>query len=85
MKKTIKSQIFDFVAKKGTATRKDIAKFYVEEIKGRKFDPIIDKNIMCGSLSTPNGRLPGYLRFAAGKDRRYLAKLVRNEYFVAED
>ena len=84
MKKTIKSQIMDFVSEKGSATRQEIAKFYVEQIKGRKFDPIIDRNRMCGSLTAADTRTPGYLMVAAGKDRRYLIRNRRNEYCVVE-
>lgn len=79
---TIKSKIMDFVAKKGAVTRKEIVKFYVEEIRGRIFDPLKDRNVLTVALAEWDGSNRGYLRHSAGNDKRFLAKSKRNEYFV---
>lgn len=84
MAKTIKSQILDFVAAKGTATRRDIVKFYVEQIKGRKFDPIKDRNVLTIALGSPY-ETRGYLRKSSKNERRFLAKKTLNEYYVTAD
>lgn len=81
----IKTLIFDFVASVGSASRRDIAKFYVEKIKGRTFDPVKDRNVMNLSLSTAIARKPGYLRYANGDDKRCLVKIGRNKYAVKEE
>lgn len=79
---TIKSKIMDFVGKKGKATRREIMKFYVEQIKGKKFRPLFDRNVLTIALAEWDGSRKGYLRYSAGKDKRFLAKSKRNEYFV---
>lgn len=84
MKKlTIKSKIMNFVAKKGVVTRSEIVKFYVEHIKGKKFHPFFDRNVLTIALAEWDGSKRGYLRHPAGKDKRYLAKINRNEYYVS--
>lgn len=84
--KTIKAQILDFVASQGTVTRRDIVKFYVENIKGRIFDPIKDRNVLTIALAYP-GKEPwktdGYLRRPTKNDRRHLIKNGYNSYSVA--
>ena len=82
----IKSEIMNFVQSKGTATRREIVQFYVEKIKGRIFDPIKDRNVLTVALGGQKkyykGYTRGYLRRSAGKDKRFLAKKKRNEYYV---
>ncbi len=85
--KTIKSQILDFVESKGTVTRNDIVRFYVESIKGRIFDHKKDRNVLTIALATPGPEWPkwdtrGYLRKPGRGDSRRLHKIGYNTYTV---
>lgn len=94
MKKTIRSQVLDFVQKKGFARRWEIVKFIKEELHGTDFDPIRDRGYFSTAFRknsrlwdhgtyaykmTPN---PGYFMKPSKNDKRYLTQNLKKEYYV---
>lgn len=94
MKKTIRSQVMDFVQRKGFARRCDIVKFIREEVQGKSFDPVRDRGYYSSAFLHQsrywnNGiytykieQNPGYFMRPSKKDSRYLVQNLQKEYYV---
>ena len=94
MKKTIRSQVMDFVEKKGFARRCDIVKFIREEVQRKSFDPVRDRGYYscaflhqshCWDHGTYTYKMksnPGYFMHPSKNDSRYLVQNLQKEYYV---
>ena len=96
MKKTVRSQIMDFVERKKFARRRDIVKFIREEIQHTDYDPVRDRGYYSCHLRkksrtyVPGGWKntykwnPGYLMKPSKNDPRYLVQNLEKEYYVTK-
>jgi hypothetical protein len=87
MKKTIKSQLIDFVQANGPTTRRDIIKYLRETIQGKDFDPVRDRGYYCVPFYAtigPFSTRQGYMTHPSKCDRRYLKKIEKGLYVAVD-
>ena len=81
-KKTIKSQLLDFVQANGGAMhRAEIVKYYIEEIRHWHYNPIKNRGNLCSAFQYHGS--PAYITHPSKNDPRYLEKRRDGLYHLA--
>jgi len=82
-KKTIKSQLLDFVAANGGAMhRAAIVKYYIEEIRHWHYNPIRNRGNLCSAFQYHIGSGGAYITRPSKNDPRYLEKQTDGLYHL---
>ncbi len=85
MKKTIKSQVLDFVqANGGKMRRTDIIRFVVEKIHKSHYNPIRDRGEYCGAFQVNYLGKGAYFLKPSKNDPRYLTKESDGYYHLCK-